>query len=210
MMAQQKSATATTDPPGMTVDITYNGSPTAPTDAGSYTVIATVNHPNYAGIVNDVLVIDRAIVDPNTTANNKIYDGTTAAIIATRNLNGVIGTDVVNLSGGSATFVDKNVGNNKPVTALGLTLSGADAGNYQLSSSSAHTTADISPRTLTITATGVNKIYDGTTAATVTLSDDRVGGDDLTTNYTAASFLDPNVGSGKTVNVSWHQNHWRY
>ena len=45
--------------------------------------------------------------------------------------------DVVNLSGGTATFANKNVGNNKNVTAVGLALSGADAGNYQLSSTSA-------------------------------------------------------------------------
>ena len=73
----------------MTVDITYNGSPTAPTDAGSYAVVATVNHPNYTGVTNDTLVIAKAIVNPGITADNKIYDGTTAATIATRNLTGV-------------------------------------------------------------------------------------------------------------------------
>jgi hypothetical protein len=48
----------------------------------------------------------------------------------------------------------------------------------------------------------VNKVYDGTTTATVTLSDDRVSGDDLSASYTTASFADKNVGSGKTVSVS--------
>src|SRR5262249_16006093 len=46
------------------------------------------------------------------------------------------------------------------------------------------------------------KVYDGTTAATVTLSDDRVAGDLLTTSYTTAAFADETVGSGKTVNVT--------
>src|SRR3954463_13048356 len=45
---------------------------------------------------------------------------------------------------GSATFVNKNVGTGKTVTASGLTLSGAAAGNYQLSTTSATTTANIS------------------------------------------------------------------
>jgi LPXTG-site transpeptidase (sortase) family protein len=197
----QKSAIAITDPPGLPVDITYNGSLTLPTNAGSYAVVATVNHTDYAGITTDTLVIAKAIVDPGITVNNKIYDGVTGVTIATRDLAGVIGADVVNLSGGTATVFDKKIGNGKPVTAIGLGLSGADAGNYKLSSTSAITTADISPRTLTVTATGVNKIYDGTTAASVTLSDDRVGSDDLTTDYATASFLDPNVGSGKPVNV---------
>ena len=199
--ATQKSVVAETNPSGLPIDITYNGSSTAPAAAGSYTVVATVNDSNYAGISNNTLVIARVIVSPSITATNKTYDGTTGANIATRNLTGVIGTDAVSLSGGTATFADKNIGTGKSVTASGLALSGADAGNYQLSSTSTTTNADISLRTLAVTATGVNKAYDGTSSATVILSDDRVGGDDLTTNYTAASFLDPNAGSGKTVNV---------
>src|SRR5206468_2170544 len=81
-------------------------------------------------------------------------------------------------------------------------LSGADAGNYQLGSTSAATSAEITARTLTVSAAGVNKVYDGATAATVTLSDNRVSGDDLTASNTTAEFADKNVGTGKTVSVS--------
>jgi hypothetical protein len=88
------------------------------------------------------------------------------------------------------------------VTATGLSLSGADAGNYGLASTSAATTGDITVRTLTVSATGANKVYDGTTAATVTLSDDRVSGDVLSTSFATASFAYKNSGSGKTVSVS--------
>ena len=56
--------------------------------------------------------------------------------------------------------------------------------------------------TLTVSAAGVNKAYDGTTTATVTLSDNRVSGDAVTDSYTSASFADPNAGTGKTVSVS--------
>src|SRR5208282_151612 len=52
------------------------------------------------------------------------------------------------------------------------------------------------------TASGVSKGYDGTTAAVVTLSDNRVPGDTFTDNYTSAAFTDPNAGPAKTVNVS--------
>ncbi len=52
-----KSATATTNPVGLTVTFTYNGSATAPTDAGSYAVVATVNDPNYTGTASGTLVI---------------------------------------------------------------------------------------------------------------------------------------------------------
>jgi hypothetical protein len=52
-----------------------------------------------------------------------------------------------------------------------LTLSGTDAANYQLASTSASSTANITARSLSVSATGVNKVYNGTTSATVTLSD---------------------------------------
>jgi hypothetical protein len=48
----------------------------------------------------------------------------------------------------------------------------------------------------------VNKVYDGTTTATVTLSDNRIAGDVFTDSYASASFVDKNVGNGKTVNVT--------
>src|SRR6185503_4102199 len=63
-------------------------------------------------------------------------------------------------------------------------------------------TADITARSLTVSATGVNKVYNGSTTATVTLSDNRVAGDVLTSNYSRASFADPMVGAAKTVSVS--------
>jgi len=46
----QKSATAATaNPTGLTVDITYNGSATAPTNAGNYSVVGTINDANHQG-----------------------------------------------------------------------------------------------------------------------------------------------------------------
>src|SRR5437899_2278720 len=62
--------------------------------------------------------------------------------------------------------------------------------------------ANITPRPLTVTSTGINKQYDGNTTTTVTLSDDRVAGDAVTDAYTSAGFADKNVGNGKAVSVS--------
>ena len=45
-------------------------------------------------------------------------------------------------------------------------------------------------------------MYDGTTTASVTLSDDRISGDVFSDSYTSALFADKNVANGKTVNVS--------
>src|SRR6185436_15554729 len=120
---------------------------------------------------------------------------------ATRSVSGAIGGDDVTLSGGTATFASKNVGTAKTVTATGLSLSGIDAANYQLASSTVTTTADITARALLVSATGVNKVYDGTTSATATLTDNRVAGDSLSASYTSASFANKNVSAAKTVSV---------
>jgi hypothetical protein len=55
-----KSASATTTPSDLTVDITYNGLANAPTNAGSYTVIGTINDTNYQGIATNTLAINDA------------------------------------------------------------------------------------------------------------------------------------------------------
>jgi len=42
-----KSVAVATDPPGLTVDVTYDGASTAPSRLGSYTVVGTVRETNY-------------------------------------------------------------------------------------------------------------------------------------------------------------------
>ncbi|WP_128397011.1 YDG domain-containing protein [Botryobacter ruber] len=76
------------------------------------------------------------------TAKNKMFDGNNAATVLTRSLEGVIGSDVVSLTGGSATFADASPGEAKVVTLAGATLSGTGANNYNIVSV-ATTTATI-------------------------------------------------------------------
>jgi len=98
------------------------------------------------------------------TANNKAYDRTTTATLGgTAALAGVIGGDSVTLGGApTASFADKAVANNKPVTVTGYTLSGADAGNYA-PTQPAGLTANITAKSLTVSGlTANNKVYDGT------------------------------------------------
>ncbi|WP_298621958.1 YDG domain-containing protein [uncultured Zoogloea sp.] len=135
-------------------------------------------------------------------AMDKVYDGTTTATINTSvaGLTGVIGADDVSIGTITGSFDTKNVGTNKLVNGSAFVLSGADGGNYNLiQPTGMH--ASITPRALTVSATGVDKVYDGTTTATVSLADNRVNGDVLTLGYTA-NFLDKNVGLNKYVGVS--------
>src|SRR5207253_1161956 len=136
------------------------------------------------------------------TANNKVYDGNATASFLTRTIASKVNGDGLDFSASSLSFASKNVSTGKTVTASGIALTGTDKDNYALSSTTAATTADITARALNVGATGTNKIYDGTTAAAVMLSDDRVGGDVVSTSYTAASFADKNVGTAKAVSVS--------
>ena len=82
-------------------------------------------------------------------------------------MTGALGGDVVACTG-TATFDTASVGTGKTVTASGLTLTGAAAGNYVLSSTTATTTAAITALTVTPAVTAANKVYDGTTSATLT------------------------------------------
>jgi len=55
-----KSATATTSPTGLPIVITYDGSTTAPTNVGTYSVVATIDNPWYQGSSTGTLIINKA------------------------------------------------------------------------------------------------------------------------------------------------------
>jgi len=146
------------------------------------------------------VTVNKKALTVSAMASNKVYDGTTAAT-ATLTTDALAGDDVT-AAYTSATFADEDVGVGKTVTVSGITIGGADAGNYNLLNTSASATADITAKDLTVTATASDKVYDGTTAATATLTTDALAGDDVTAAYTDAAFEDKNVGAGKTVTVS--------
>ncbi len=52
--------TTFTLPVGLTVTVSYNGSPVVPTAAGSYPVVATISDPNYQGSATGTLVISQS------------------------------------------------------------------------------------------------------------------------------------------------------
>jgi hypothetical protein len=110
--------------------------------------------------------------------------------------------DAVTAAYTGATFDNKNVGMGKIVSVSGISISGKDALNYNLKNTTAATTADITQRDLTVSAHGINRVYDGTMAATVTLTDNALSDDLVADHYTSASFANKNVGTAKAVNVS--------
>ncbi|MBU3899355.1 MAG: hypothetical protein KJ614_10575, partial [Gammaproteobacteria bacterium] len=126
---------------------------------GPYTVADGNGGNNYSVTVNTApgTITPLALVG-SITANNKMYDANNSAVIASRTLATPIAGDAVSYVGGTALFSDKNVANGKTVTGTGLSLAGADAGNYTVNST-ATTTANITPAPLTVTANDQSKTY---------------------------------------------------
>lgn len=65
----------TTSPPGLDVDLTYNGSSNPPTNAGSYTVEALIDEDTYEGSTTGTLVIEKASATVQIANNTKVYNG---------------------------------------------------------------------------------------------------------------------------------------
>ncbi len=144
------------------------------------------------------------------TAQNKAYDGTTAATIDENNLTlltPVTGDDV-QLTGVTAAFEQASVGTGIEVSITGASLTGDDSGNYTVTIVGAPTTtADITALELTIggTFTAEDKVYDGTTAATInavglTLQGTIIAPGSVTLNA-VGTFAKSDVGTDIVVNL---------
>ena len=118
------------------------------TNAGSYTSRASGTDNNYDLTFKDgSLDIGKAQISQvnGITANNRFFDGTTQATLNTNSakFDGVFGTDQLVVSTAQGQFEDPQAGSNKTVNITGLSLSGADAANYELTNTTATTRADI-------------------------------------------------------------------
>ncbi|MHA4868774.1 YDG domain-containing protein [Duganella sp. PWIR1] len=171
--------------------VTVSGITLGGTDGGNY-LLSDTNATAQASITQRVLLV-------SATAASKVYDGSTAASATLKDNR--IGGDALTVSGGAASFADKNAGNGKTVTVRAISIAGADAANYRLTSNVASGSGNITPRGLSFSATGQGKVYDGTTSASLSFGDDRLSGDSLTLSGSGA-FADKNVGAAKAINVS--------
>ncbi|MBO9522659.1 MAG: PxKF domain-containing protein [Nocardioidaceae bacterium] len=200
-------ATVTTNPAGLgTVTVTYDGSSTVPTDAGSYAVHATLDNPNYeADPVDGTLVIAPKHVTGSFTVDDKTYDGNANATIATCEVAGIEDGDDVTLDCSGATFDGANAGAHT-ATLSSASLTGPDAANYVLDGVGT-ASGTINAKTVTATLQAGDKVYDGNdiASATATLSG-VVAGDELLVSAVvdAAHFSDENADTGKTVTATVH------
>ena len=121
---------------------------------------------------------------------DKVYDGTTnASSVQSTVLSGVVAADSanVNTTGTLEAFGGKDVGNYS-IQVTGLTLSGSEAGNYNLTGGTSATDSSVAITKKTVTLSA-SKTYDGSTSLTgfVTLGTGvTVGGVTETLTYTGA------------------------
>ncbi|MES2588341.1 MAG: YDG domain-containing protein, partial [Bacteroidota bacterium] len=155
--------------------------------------------------VDQSLTVDvKTLTVTGASANNKAYNKSTAATITGATLNGIVGLDVVTVSGGG-TFDDANVANGINVTA-NLTLGGADAAKYTLNQPIG-LTANITTKDISVTGISVsNKEYNGTNAAVLTGTASLSGvesGDNVNLDGTASAiFTDVNVNTAIPVTIT--------
>ncbi|MDE2342295.1 MAG: filamentous hemagglutinin N-terminal domain-containing protein, partial [Betaproteobacteria bacterium] len=206
--------------------ITITGSGSTLQDAGNYTLsvsnagagaaLGGLGYAAQAGADSTYVIIPKPLSFTGITAPaSKVYDGTTSATVSgTAALHPAESAgagsatdgrpytgDAVSVSGATTgTYNSKDVANATTVTFGGLSLSGAQAGNYTLASDTVHAT--IKPATLTVNDTTVaSKVYDGTTAAALSGGSlAGVIGSDAVTLTQAGSFASKNVGN--TIAVS--------
>jgi hypothetical protein len=136
--------------------LAYGGTSQGAIDAGNYLITPKgLTSGNYAiAYTNGTLAVNPAPLTVNATGTNKVYDGNTidAVTLADNRIPG----DALTITNAAANFVDKNVGNGKAVNVTGISVTGTDAGNYTFNTTAA-TTANITPASLTVTANDIAK-----------------------------------------------------
>lgn len=85
-----------------------------------------------ASVVWNLTVYGRTLTVTGVTASDKVYDGTTAAVVSGGSFGNVVAGDSVRLVLGTANFVSKDTGTGKKVSLLGCTVAGKDSANYRV------------------------------------------------------------------------------
>lgn len=111
-----KSATATTVPQNLPVNFTYSGSPVAPANAGTYTVVGTTSNPNYTASTTGTLVIKKQVVQVAFVGAhlNATYNGSPQSVAATTTPGGL----AVNITYDGQTTPPTNAGSYKVVATI--------------------------------------------------------------------------------------------
>lgn len=176
------------------IKVEYNVNETwqteAPIHAGTYEVRVSVSENGDFTAASDTkayTIRQREVVISGITAKGKVYDGTADAELdySKAVFAGAVKGDSLTVSA-EGTFADSNAAKGKTVTITKPVLGGGSAGDYILADNGQQTstTADISPKEITVTAGNKNKI---------------AGKADPVLTYTAKGLVGKDTLSGITV-----------
>lgn len=196
-----------------TLDYTSGDTLTIPVNSVSVagkTVIITVtikstNYTDFAASITVKTIDAIPLSISGLTVKSKVYDGTNVATlqgVAHLLTDNVKPNDEVTLAGtATATFDNANAGTDKAVTISGLSLVGKDAVKYRLELQTLTGTIT-TKQLLWISGSVHDKVYDGSTTATVNTSpglDGVINNDAVTVKTGTVAFADKNVGGAKDI-----------
>lgn len=189
--------------------VTYDAAETR--NVGEYNVAIKYEDADYIGSTTAKLIINKQdITVKGFEAQSKVYDGKADAVVNSTNakLDGMIEGTVVGFdkSGLTFKFDDKNVGTSKAVkNTAPITLTGTDAGNYNLTNPIVELTADITAKPVTVTAAVAEKTYNGRTDdANVTMSaPELIEGDDVQFDKVTGTYVTADAGDAVEVEVNY-------
>ncbi|BAL81982.1 hypothetical protein SELR_02740 [Selenomonas ruminantium subsp. lactilytica TAM6421] len=173
--------------------VTYNSFTLSGADKDNYNLTTT----SYTGKGS---ITARDITATVADLDAKTYDGQTAVNNIAATLNNTVEGDAISATA-SGSYADKNAGTDKEVTYNSFTLSGADKGNYNLTTTSYTGKGSITARDITATVADLDaKTYDGQTAVNnvTAILDNTVEGDAISATA-SGSYADKNAGTDKAV-----------
>ena len=197
-----KSASATTNPAGLNVTFTYapisqsarrlNVASGNPVNAGSYTVTATIDDPNYTGSASDTLVISKADATVSVSGYTGTYDG--SAHGATGTATGAQGEDLSSLLDFGQTYT------NVPGGTAHWTFNASNS-NTNYNSSSGDVSITISKATPTVNWSNPADINYGTALSATQLNASASTAGSFA--YTPAAGTVLSSGNGQTLHVAF-------
>ena len=169
VVAAAANLSGAVDGENVPVTLTYTGnnysSATVPVNVGSYTVTASIANRNYTltgKTTADFVITPKAVTVSGITANDKVYDGTTDAVLDCSNaqFGGILENDKLTVA--AKGVFEKAEAGKQNVAISDLTLGGDSAANYVLAESGnqTETTATITAKEVTVTPDNKSKVYE--------------------------------------------------
>ena len=155
-----RAVSTSTSPEDFAVVVTYDGIGTAPSDAGTYAVVATIDDPNWQGVASDTLSITQAELTITASDRGKTFGELVtfagSEFSAVGLVNGETIGEVSLVSAGAAASAGVE-GNPYTITASNATGGSFNTANYTIAYVDGTLTVDRAP--LTLSAVNLVKTY---------------------------------------------------